>query len=93
VSGPWDGVLAIRRASPLTCRCGHPWKPHRHYRAGTDCSACPKGVCDRFRRRRWWHRKPGIGDDISRDGAPATFTDDDLDRLVAKWRKEERRRG
>ena len=36
------------------CVCGHPKNCHQHYRAGTDCSLCPPGVCDRFRRR---HRR------------------------------------
>jgi hypothetical protein len=37
------------------CVCGHPKIAHEHYRPGTDCSLCPPGLCDRFRRQRKQH--------------------------------------
>ena len=45
---------AVARA----CRCGHTREPHSHHsrRHSTWCSACPAGVCVRWRPRRWWHR-------------------------------------
>lgn len=42
--------------NPMTdaCRtCGHERERHRHYRAGTDCSACD---CLRYRKPRRWQR-------------------------------------
>lgn len=30
------------------CVCGHPDETHRHYRPGSDCGACGRGVCPWF---------------------------------------------
>lgn len=30
------------------CVCGHPGDVHEHYRPGTDCGACGRGMCPRF---------------------------------------------
>jgi hypothetical protein len=40
------------------CVCGHPRSAHAHYRGGTDCAECGAHVCPRFRRHRWWRRRP-----------------------------------
>lgn len=48
------GAPAGKRGSgsEQLCVCGHPKIAHEHYRPGTDCSLCPLGVCERFRRQR-----------------------------------------
>jgi hypothetical protein len=48
------GVMQRRRAPRRTpgvarsCRCGHGWEAHQHYRRGSDCSICPRGGCHRY---------------------------------------------
>ena len=32
-----------------TCRCGHPYTAHEHYRPGTECALCQDGGCARYR--------------------------------------------
>lgn len=39
---------AANEQSLHACRCGHGLEAHKHYRRGTDCSLCPRGVCNRF---------------------------------------------
>lgn len=34
---------------PQPCVCGHDRDVHDHYRPGTDCGACGKQTCPRFR--------------------------------------------
>ena len=38
------------------CRCGHTYDWHDHYRAGTDCGACPPNYCPYYRKPpgRFW---------------------------------------
>lgn len=38
------------------CRCGHPYAVHVHLRVQTDCAECGTIGCEKYRRRRWWHR-------------------------------------
>lgn len=37
---------------PDTCRCGHDWTAHYHWRPGDDCGTCGHARCGSFRRRR-----------------------------------------
>jgi hypothetical protein len=41
-------VISMTEQQAL-CRCGHSYRVHQHYRAGSDCSSCE---CVRFRRAR-----------------------------------------
>ncbi len=32
-----------------SCRCGHVYEAHEHYRKGSDCGVCGRDVCAKFR--------------------------------------------
>lgn len=44
------GSIFSRKAkSNSSCACGHTGEAHQHYRSGSDCGACGRDVCAKFK--------------------------------------------
>lgn len=41
--------MHMTRDRPGLCECGHLKAAHVHYRPGTDCGACGRRACPKFR--------------------------------------------
>lgn len=42
-------IFSSKIKANKTCNCGHGGEAHQHYRSGTDCGACGRDVCAKFK--------------------------------------------